>query len=52
MQRENCNLNNYLFAVLVERVEGLRAKQRESEKELENLFNALMQKAFRGELVQ
>jgi type I restriction enzyme S subunit len=52
------------FAILVEKVEslpasdgsmrqaGLRAKQRESEKELENLFNALMQKAFKGELVQ
>ena len=33
------------------KVESLRAKQRESEKELENLFNVLMQRAFRGELV-
>ncbi len=40
------------FATLVEKVELLRAKQRESEKELENLFNALMQRAFKGELVQ
>ena len=40
------------FAALVEKVEGLRGKQRESEKELEKLFNSLMQKAFSGELVQ
>jgi type I restriction enzyme S subunit len=33
---------------LVEKVEGLRAKQRESEKELENLFGSLMQRAFKG----
>jgi type I restriction enzyme S subunit len=39
------------FAVLVDRVESLRAKQRESEQELDNLFNSLMQRAFRGELV-
>jgi len=39
------------FAALVEKVESLRAKQRESEKELEKLFNSLMQRAFRGELV-
>jgi type I restriction enzyme S subunit len=38
------------FAALVEKVESLRAKQRESEKELENLFNSLMQRAFKGEL--
>lgn len=40
------------FVALVEKVEGLRAKQQESEKELENLFQSLMQRAFRGELVQ
>ena len=39
------------FADLVEKVESLRAKQRESEKELDNLFNSLMQRAFRGDLV-
>ncbi len=39
------------FAVLVEKVGLLRAKQKESEKELENLFNSLMQRAFKGELV-
>jgi type I restriction enzyme S subunit len=38
------------FAVLLEKVESLKAKQRESEKELENLFNSLMQRAFKGEL--
>jgi type I restriction enzyme S subunit len=40
------------FADLVEKVEKLRGKQREPEKGLENLFNALMQKAFKGELVK
>lgn len=40
------------FAALVEKVEGLREKQRESKQQLENLFNSLMQRAFRGELVQ
>jgi len=39
------------FAALVEKVEGLRAKQRESGEELDSLFNSLMQRAFRGELV-
>ncbi|MFQ5963874.1 MAG: restriction endonuclease subunit S [Candidatus Scalinduaceae bacterium] len=39
------------FADLVQKVEKLKEKQRESEKELNNLFNSLMQKAFRGELV-
>ena len=34
------------FAVLVEQVEQLRTKQRDIEKELENLFNSLMQKYF------
>jgi type I restriction enzyme S subunit len=39
------------FAALVEKVEGLRGKQRESERELEELLQSLMQRAFRGELV-
>jgi type I restriction enzyme, S subunit len=39
------------FSALVEKVESLRAKQRESEKDLDTLFNSLMQEAFRGELV-
>lgn len=34
------------FAALVEQTERLRAKQRESERELENLFQSLMQKYF------
>lgn len=40
------------FAALVEKVESLRAKQRQSEQELEHLFHSLMQRAFRGELVK
>lgn len=38
------------FAALVQKVEKLKEKQRESEKELNNLFNSLMQRAFRGEI--
>jgi len=38
------------FAQIVEKVEGLKAKQRASARELDNLFNALMQQAFRREL--
>ncbi|MBE7445651.1 MAG: restriction endonuclease subunit S [Planctomycetia bacterium] len=37
-------------AALVEKVEVLRTRQRQSEQELETLFNSLMQRAFRGEL--
>ena len=40
------------FAALVEKVESLRARQRQSEQELEHLFHSLMQRAFRGELVR
>lgn len=40
------------FATLVEKVEALRTKQRENEKELEELFQSLMQRAFKGELVK
>jgi type I restriction enzyme S subunit len=39
------------FSSLVQNVEKMKEKQRESEKELNNLFNSLMQRAFRGELV-
>ena len=35
------------FADLVQKVEKLKEKQQESEKELDNLFNSLMQKAFK-----
>jgi type I restriction enzyme S subunit len=38
------------FADLVQKVEKLKEKQRESEDELNNLFNSLMQRAFRGEI--
>ena len=40
------------FANLVEKVEKLREKQRQSEAELELLFQSLMQRAFNGELVR
>jgi type I restriction enzyme S subunit len=39
------------FAELVQKTETLKEKQKESEIELENLFNSLMQKAFKDELV-
>jgi type I restriction enzyme S subunit len=39
------------YASLCERVDVLKAKQRDSEQELDNLFGSLMQRAFRGELV-
>jgi len=39
------------FANLVQKVEKLKEKQQESEKELTNLFNSLMQQAFKGEIV-
>jgi len=38
------------FAELVQKTEALKEKQKESKQELENLFNSLMQKAFKGEL--
>lgn len=38
------------FANLVQKVEKLKEKQSESENELNNLFNSLMQRAFRGEI--
>jgi type I restriction enzyme S subunit len=41
----------WVFAAVADKVRGLRTMQRESEKELDNLFNCLMQRAFRGELV-
>ncbi len=39
------------FSTLVEKIELLRAKQRNSQQELDNLFNSLMQRAFNGKLV-
>ena len=38
------------FVLLIEKVEAFREKQRQSEQELEILFQSLMQKAFTGEL--
>lgn len=39
------------FAKIVNKTEALKEKQKQSEQELENLFQSLMQKAFKGELV-
>ncbi len=38
------------FADIVQQVEKLKAEYKESEKELDNLFGSLMQRAFKGEL--
>lgn len=38
------------FASIVKHVEKLKEKQKKSQEEIEALFNALMQKAFKGEL--
>ena len=38
------------FAQIVEKVEAMRQNQKQSQQEIDNLFNALMQKAFKGEL--
>jgi len=39
------------FAEIVNKTEALKEKQKQSEQELENLFQCLMQRAFKGELV-
>lgn len=39
------------FAKIVETIEGIRSKQKQSTDEINTLFDALMQKAFNGELV-
>jgi len=39
------------FSEIVNKTESLKEKQKQSEQELENLFQSLMQKAFKGELV-
>jgi type I restriction enzyme S subunit len=39
------------FSKVVETVEAMRQNQKQSQQEIDNLFNALMQKAFKGELV-
>lgn len=38
------------FALIVEKVEKIKDAQKKSKREIDDLFNALMQKAFRGEL--
>jgi type I restriction enzyme S subunit len=38
------------FAEIVKKVETLKTHQKQSKQEIDNLFNALMQKAFKGEL--
>jgi len=38
------------FRQIVEKVEAMRQNQKQSHQEIDNLFNALMQKAFKGEL--
>ena len=38
------------FASIVEKVEALKEHQKQSKQEIDDLFNALMQKAFKGEL--
>jgi type I restriction enzyme S subunit len=38
------------FAQIVEKVESMRQNQKQSQQELDNLFNSLTQKAFKGEL--
>jgi len=40
------------FASIVEHVEKLKEKQKQSKEEIDDLFNSLMQKAFNGELVR
>lgn len=39
------------FAEIVQQVETLKSYQTQSKKEIDNLFNTLMQKAFKGELL-
>ena len=39
------------FASTVKEVEAMKEQQKHSKEQIDNLFNALMQKAFKGELV-
>src|SRR3989338_3799578 len=39
------------FAVIVKEVEAMKEQQKQSKEQIGNLFNALMQKAFKGELI-
>ncbi|MBI2129185.1 hypothetical protein HYU07_03005 [Candidatus Woesearchaeota archaeon] len=40
------------FLTIMEKIESLRQKQSETTSDINNLFDALMQKAFNGELVE
>jgi restriction endonuclease S subunit len=40
------------FASIVKEVEAMKKQQKKSKEEINNLFNTLMQKAFKGELIQ
>jgi len=40
------------FAKIVEQVESLKEKQKQSKEHIDNMFNSLMQKAFKGELTE
>ena len=40
------------FASIVEKVEKMKEKQKQSKESIDEMFNVLMQRAFRGELVQ
>jgi type I restriction enzyme S subunit len=39
------------FALIVKEVEAMKEQQKNSKEQIDNLFNALMQKAFKGELI-
>ena len=40
------------FAEIVQKIESLKEKQKQSSDDINILFDALMQKAFKGELVE
>jgi type I restriction enzyme S subunit len=40
------------FAKIMEKVEKMKDNQKKSKEKIDELFNSLMQKAFRGELVR
>ncbi len=47
----NCVAPGWVDTERVKKVDAMRATQKSSKQEIENLFNILMQKAFKGELV-
>ena len=38
------------FASIVKEVESMKEQQKQSKEQIDNLFNVLMQKAFKGEI--